>query len=359
VAVLLASCTRQFNAQWSPATAAHYLDARQLRWEKWPPAARPQGTVCVSCHTALPYALARTRLADLSGEPRVPAPQSDLLANVRQRVRLWPQLPPYYHEQPLASRGTEVVLNALILVDEDARHGHLSPATRAALDEMWPLQTGSGAQAGSWPWINFKDEPWEAVDSAYYGATLAAMAVGAAPDDYREQAAIQPALVLLRGYLDRAYPHQSLLSRVELLWAAGHLPGLMTPDRQAALIREIWGQQHADGGWSLAALMPRWQRRDGRAPIAESDGYATGIITLALQDAGVSLTDGRLQRGLSWLASHQSSWDGRWLTDSPNIQRGFFSTMRHFMDDAATAFAVLSLTEARARAASHAAVPPP
>jgi squalene-hopene/tetraprenyl-beta-curcumene cyclase len=354
-AVLLAGCTRHFNSKWSPGAAAHYLDDRARRWEKWPPAARPQGTVCVSCHTTLPYALARTRLADILGEAPVAAPESDLLANVRKRVRLGPQLPPYYHEQPLASRGTEAVLNALILVDEDARQGRLSPATRAALDAMWPLQMSSGAQAGSWPWINFKDEPWEARDSVYYGATLAALAVGVAPDDYRQQAAIQPALGLLRGYLDRAYPDQSLLSRIELLWAAGHLPGLITPGRQAALIGEIWAHQRADGGWSLAALMPQWQRRDGRAPIADSDGYATGIITLALQDAGVPLTDARLQGGLSWLASHQSTWDGRWLADSPNIERGFFSPMRHFMDDAATAFAVLSLSEARTRAASLAA----
>ena len=346
VAVLLVSCAPRSVQRWSPGAAAHYLDERALRWEKWPPAARAEGTVCVSCHTTLPYALARARLADILSEPRLPAPQGNLLANVRKRVRLWPELPPYYHAQAPASRATEAVLNALILADEDARLGHVSPATRAALDDMWALQAISGVQAGSWPWLKFDEAPWEVEDSVYYGATLAAMAIGVAPDDYREQAAIQPALALLRDYLERAYTDQSLLRRIDLLWAAGHLPGLITPSRQQALIREIWAHQRADGGWSLAALMPQWRRRDGLAPVADSDGYATGIITLALQDAGVPPADARLQRGLSWLASHQSSWDGRWQADSPNVKRGFLSTTRHFMDDAATAFAVLSLTEA-------------
>jgi squalene-hopene/tetraprenyl-beta-curcumene cyclase len=346
-AVLLASCTSQSNPQWNPGAAALYLDDRALRWEKWPPAARSQETVCVSCHTTLPYALARGRLAEILSEPQVPAPRRDLLANVLKRVRLWPHLPPYYVGQAGASRATEAVLNALILADEDAHHGHLSPATRAALDDMWNLQTGAGADSGSWPWIKFDNEPWEAGDSGYYGATLAALAVGVAPDDYREQAAIQPGLVLLRDYLVRAFPDQSLLSRIDLLWTAGHLPGLITPSRREALIQEIWMHQRADGGWALATLMPHWKRRDGRPQIPGSDGYATGFITLALQDSGVPLTDARLRRGLTWLASHQSSWNGRWLADSPNAAKGHLGTTRHFMDDAATAFAVLSLTESR------------
>jgi squalene-hopene/tetraprenyl-beta-curcumene cyclase len=349
VAALLVGCTPHAAQQWNPGAAARYLDKRALRWEQWPPAARDQGTVCVSCHTTLPYAMARTRLALLVGETRMPAPQSDLLANVLKRVRLWPHLLPYYRAQAPASRSTEAILNALILVDQDARQGHLGPATRAALDDMWALQATAGPQAGSWRWLKFDEAPWETDDADYYGATLAAMAVGMAPDDYREQPAIQAGLGLLRDYLARTYADQSLLSRIDLLWAAGHLRGLISASRQEALIHEIWAHQHADGGWDLADLIPQWPRRDGHPQSANSDGYATGVITLALQDAGVPLTNPRLHSGLTWLASHQSAWDGRWLTDSPNIERGYLSMTRHFMDDAATAFAVLSLTEARTR----------
>ena len=42
---------------WDPNAAAAYLDRRQSWWMEWPRAQRDHGTVCVSCHTAVPYAL--------------------------------------------------------------------------------------------------------------------------------------------------------------------------------------------------------------------------------------------------------------------------------------------------------------
>jgi hypothetical protein len=39
--------------------AAVYLDKRLDWWVHWPSAARNHDTSCVSCHTVLPYALAR------------------------------------------------------------------------------------------------------------------------------------------------------------------------------------------------------------------------------------------------------------------------------------------------------------
>ena len=103
----------------------------------WPTAQCEQGTVCISCHTALPYAPLR-------------------------RVQPWPQLPPIYRNKAVASRSTETVLNALIATDENARHGQISAATVTAVDNMWVLRQTSGADAGSWPWIQFDNEPWEA-----------------------------------------------------------------------------------------------------------------------------------------------------------------------------------------------------
>src|SRR6266404_1196898 len=49
---------------WSPKAAAAYLDQRADWWMGWQGAARDHGTFCVSCHTALPYALARAALRD-------------------------------------------------------------------------------------------------------------------------------------------------------------------------------------------------------------------------------------------------------------------------------------------------------
>jgi squalene-hopene/tetraprenyl-beta-curcumene cyclase len=262
-------------------------------------------------------------------------------------VRLWSTLQPYYQSQAAASRATEAVLNALILSSYDAPQGRLSRETLAAFDHMWALQEGSGPSSGAWPWLQFNNEPWEARDSPYYGAVLAALAVGTAPEGYRSRPEIEGAVERLRQYLEREYPAQSLINRIALLEASTHLPGLLDSKRQRSLIDEIWGHQERDGGWSSATLLGAWTRRDGTPLVSQSDGYATGLTTWALQQAGTSANDPRLGRGLSWLVSHQSAWDGRWVGYSLNKERNhLLDPAAKFMDDAATAYTVLALCQA-------------
>ena len=50
------------KAAWDKAAAAKYLDSREVWWQAWPPAQKDHETVCVSCHTNVPYALARPAL---------------------------------------------------------------------------------------------------------------------------------------------------------------------------------------------------------------------------------------------------------------------------------------------------------
>jgi squalene-hopene/tetraprenyl-beta-curcumene cyclase len=278
-----------------------------------------------------------------------PEAQQELLRMVDKRVALWPKVLPWYRDQKLASRGTESVLNALVLANTDSSRGHLSPITRTALDDMWTLQRTEGPEAGSWPWIDFHNEPWEAADSVYYGATVAALAIGLAPDGYMQEPAIRSRVCQLKEYLQRYYADQPLLNRIELLWAAEALPDLMDSQMRAALLRELSAQQRADGGWSVATLMPTWKRKDGSAFSDVSDGYATGFISWVMEKSGVSTRDPRLHRSLAWLKSHQSRWDGRWRADSLNRQYRFWQ-MTRFMDDAATAFAVLALIGAHSDA---------
>lgn len=354
-ALVLGGCARQ--GAWSPPAAASYLDGRAQQWLDWRDAARAQNTVCISCHTALPYLLSRGVLGQVAHRAATPAPEQRLLASVRERVRLGTGLPPYYPGQAVPSRATEAVLNALILVHRDAPSGQLSPVSETALHEMWALQLASGPDAGSWPWIRFNNEPWEADDSGYYGAALAALAIAIAPQEYRLRPGIQDDLARLRGYLTRAYDAQPLLNRIELLWAAARLPDWIAPDRRDALIAQIWAHQRADGGWNVASLMPDWKRHDGTAQPRGSDGYATGLVTLALQQSGIAPTDVRLQRGLNWLRAHQSHWNGGWSAASLNRHRGLRDgNPRHFMDDAASAFAVLALVQA---GSSNPAAQPP
>jgi squalene-hopene/tetraprenyl-beta-curcumene cyclase len=336
----LVACSAATRESWDARSAAGYLDRREQWWSSWTSAARDQGTFCVSCHTALPYALARPALmTDGASEGDV---QRRLLENVTRRVQLWSIVKPYYASQAAASRGTEAVLNALILSSEDARRGQLGFTTRAALEDMWALQETSGPSTGAWPWLQFNNEPWEAYDSAYYGAVLAALAVGMAPEDYRASEPIQPPLDRLRAYLEREYAQQSALNRIMLLWASTRLSGLLSCERRDALLAEIWRQQRADGGWSTGALIGAWKPKDGSALVIRSDGFATGLILLALRDAGVA-ADPRLERARRWLSAQQSVLTGRWEAASLNRHQPYFDRAATFMDDAATAFAVLAL----------------
>jgi squalene-hopene/tetraprenyl-beta-curcumene cyclase len=269
-------------------------------------------------------------------------------------VRLWKEVAPFYSDadrgvhKTVESRGTESVLNALILASHDAQDGQLSNDTRTALDNMWAEQQTAGNKKGAWLWLRFGNEPWEADDSDYYGATLAAVAAGTAPENYRARPEIQNSLKMLREYLNRECAAQTTINRVVLLWASAKVPGLLEPEQQRAIINEVLGKQRADGGWSLSSLVGGWKRQDGTPLDVKSDGYATGLITFALQQAGITRENAQLKQGLAWLAGNQNKAEGYWLAYSLNKDNEHHlspSTVR-FMSDAATAYAVLALTEA-------------
>ena len=328
----------------------------------WPRAARDHDTSCVSCHTAVPYSLSRPVLRGALAENADSDGERKLLDNVIKRVNLWNETDPYYSDEEYKgnkraeSRGTEAVLNALILASHDARSGQLNDVTSAAFRNMWALQQTGGSGKGAWSWLQFGMEPWEADDSQYYGASLAAIAVGSAPGNYRSTPEIQDKLTLMREYLNREYGSQSLINRAVLLWASAKLPGLIDADRQRRIIHEIWDAQRSDGGWELASLawpkdryvkslIREWLRSDGTAQERHSDGYATGLMTFALRQSGVPAQDPRLQRAMSWLTAHQNKADGSWPSVSLTKRRDPSSHIGHFMNDAATAYAVLALSD--------------
>jgi len=71
------------------------------------------------------------------------------------------------------------------------------------------------------------------------------------------------------------------LNRIVVLWASAKLPGLLSNQEKRRLVESIVKQQQPDGGWNLARL-GTWQRSDHTPQQTESDGYATGLVTLAL-----------------------------------------------------------------------------
>lgn len=330
---------------WSAKAAAVYLDSRLSWWADWSHAGRDHHTFCVSCHTVVPYAMAR---ASLRGDLQEPAPspmERAVLENVTTRVRMWGIVDPFYDgPRALQSRGTEAVLNALILVTYEVPSQALSPQTRLAFDHMWAQQLKAGTDAGAWPWLEFQNAPFEG-DSRYYGATLAAVAVGSAPASYRSAPEVQAGIQLLRGYLLKDYASQILLDRLMLVWASSKLPELLSPLQQRSVIEDVLSKQQVDGGFSLSSFVGAWQRRDHTPQEIRSDGYATGLVALVLKEAGIINDQPPLQRAIAWLEQNQGK-DGRWLAYSLNKRRDLNSDVGRFMSDAATAYAVLALKRA-------------
>lgn len=348
---------------WNPRMAAAYLDEREAWWMGWKGAARDNSTFCVSCHTTIPYILARAKLDSVLGEPFPSPDEQKLFDNVSQRVRDWKTDAPYYEDslkyphQSQNARGTESVLNALILVNRDFGSGRISEDAKLALDNMWDEQMQGGDQRGAWPWQEFDLEPWESRNSVYYGATLAAVVVGMTPPGYRLSPAVQAHIALLRDYLNRNYPEQCMFNRLQLLWAATRIAGLVDARLESDIVAQTLAKQRTDGGWNFPSLVAvdgwnsaRWmalfnRRRDGTRQYAGSDGLATGLVVSSLLQAGVSAKNPQVARGLEWLRQHQRLSDGSWVAYSYNEERDPQSYVGHFMTDAATGYAALALSE--------------
>jgi hypothetical protein len=305
--------------------------------------------------------LARSTLGTISSSGGVSIQEERLLDDVRKRTELWDQIDPYYHSDDRApdrtaqSRGTEAVLNALVLASHDARIGRLSQTARTAFEHMWSTQLTTGADAGSWAWLDFGLEPWEAPESQYFGAGLGLLAVSVAPEAYRSDSVIQKNISSLQAYLIRQYSDQSLLNRSVLLWALTGQDSVLDATRRRAIVHDLIAAQQSDGGWGTATLMRvpfftsphrylrSWMNRRGRVD-QNSDGYATGLSVITLLAAGTARHDTAIDRAVSWLMLHQDPKSGFWPSRSLNGVDPE-SVGGHFMTDASTAFAYLALAE--------------
>jgi squalene-hopene/tetraprenyl-beta-curcumene cyclase len=346
---------------WNAQAAATYLDARMDMWFTNATKLRTgDGRVaCLSCHTPMPYALARPALRRFLHDSKPTPQESRLVDETTRRVATYAshqQTNEQNDDKKRESRGTEAVLNALVL----ATAAPQSAAWPNAIAELWSTQRADGA----WDWLNFSLEPFETTDAVYQGAAFAAFALGSSGNRL-DRPVDQEHLGRLRGLLSGQFKAQSLYNRTWALLASSRLSGVLTSQQRDGIIADLRRAQRADGGWSLSDLGPwRWSQTTPPfvppEPIdtvltGRSDGYATGLVVYALRRTGAAPMDEPVRRGLDWLRSNQGAVDvgdghwQAWRAHSLNVDREHGGSRgepwrRLFMSDAATAFAVLALT---------------
>ena len=352
-----ASAEDAVRPDWNKRLASQYMDERAQTWFAFGGADRGEGTAkisCISCHSVAPYALARPALRKLTGATEPTTLEAKLLKQTKQRVEHWRELDSetyrlfydFSEQKKKESWGTEAVLNALVLAFDDHYEARAAPgqSTVTAMANLWQKQQLDGGEKGSWEWLDFGLAPWETKEARYFGATLAALAIGTAPGYFKPgtDAELDKKVDLLRGYLRGQLATQNLNNRIWMLWASAKVAGLLSKEEQKNVIDAVLQKQQTDGGWSLSSLGTRAPTKDF-TPDATSDGYATGLILHVLQEARMPKTDAKIAAGLSWLRSHQAA-SGAWRANSVNKKRDPATHVGKFMTDAATAYAVLALS---------------
>src|SRR5437868_3906760 len=149
---------------WDRDGAAKYLDERMDFWFAKAKKLRTgqSETACISCHTTIPYLLARSALRKAMRVNDATPQEARILEEARRRVESYTDHEPLYdfsEDKKVQSRGTEAVLNALILTSADATstQPRLDKSTEKALQRLWQTQRPDG----TWDWLNFGLEPFE------------------------------------------------------------------------------------------------------------------------------------------------------------------------------------------------------
>lgn len=307
--------------------AVKYLEQGAVAWN----GARK----CISCHTNGTYLTLMPALTPKLGRPNETV-REFAVSNLKQLASI------DRADLKKSTRPAQVIYTAAGLAEWDAHvTGTLSEETKQALALMFEIQleTGTWGTLDCWP-------PYES--DAFHEATVAAMAVAAAPgwlanlNDELQKTGV----ARLKKYLQTETPPQDY-GRVLLLWASCRMPDLLTAEKQQELIELVWKKQHADGGWSIRTFgaPEQWGKGNRAAKLkAEpefaappSDGHQTGLAIIVLREAGVPTNDPRIQKGVAWLLKNQRE-SGRWWTRSLNTESW------HFITYSGTAFPVRALS---------------
>lgn len=323
-----ASDSEPFREHFSKEAAIGYLENGAQAWT--------QDRQCISCHTNGSYLFIRPGLTASLGKPN-----DDIRRFFANELRdLHKQSDERLRE---GITPTQVAYLAAGLAEWD-KHvvKQVSPETLDAIALLFRAQREDGA-------FN-NDDCWPPLESsAYHGATVAAMALTALPEDTLTDHQRRQQQKLLE-YL-KTTPPPNAYHEVLLLWLAARIPTLMEPEKKARLIDQIRNKQHSDGGWSLRdfGTPESWaggyraeklrSEKDFDSPA--SDGHMTGLAVIVLRENEINRDEACIQNALRWIKTHQRQ-SGRWWTRSLNTDK------QHFITYSATCYALaaLSLCEA-------------
>jgi squalene-hopene/tetraprenyl-beta-curcumene cyclase len=315
------------ESSWDPALAAKYLDGRQREWFAWPRAQSADGP-CVSCHTGMPYLVARPALRRLLKEGGETIYERGLLDRLASHPGDKPKG---------ALQSVETIMAAMFVADAEPQ--------RKTFEQLWSLQQNDGPLKGGWQWYNANLDPWETPPQFRYGASLAALAIGHAAPEIRKTPEAERSIRGLTEFLNDDLTSRPLHVRLAVLWAATTLPSLVNAETKRAIVDEVLRRQQQDGGWSLDSLGPWDEHSSAPASLdrAGSNSYATAFTTYVLQQLGDKNVRASTSRARAWLQSHQDRTTGAWPAVSMNKTYPPGSMEEKFMQDAATAFAAAAL----------------
>ena len=344
---LVRSSARASTAEDAAAERAlAYLDGRAQTWvtTPWTFVNSADRTCALSCHTTMPYVLARS-VASTAGIAAFDA----VLDRVKDRVATWSTIVPYYDWAKPSSRATEAVVSAVALAAA-SRNGSVTAAVvTSSRDHAWALQTSDG----DWDWLQEDLGPFEDSAARYWGAALYALSLSFAPASSTTTAAPSGAAFdRLRTHLRSAFDAQNLHAKTMAAWADLRVPGLLTADKTASVVTALRDAQHCDGGFALASL-GRWSTATGvldDPTSSPSDGYGTALATIVLGESGASQT--RVAKARQWLMSHQLA-SGAWPMRSLNRPGTSFNDT--VISDAGAAYGAIAL---RTEPAAGHSVPP-
>ena len=291
---------------------------------------------CISCHNdslaAMTVSLARK--SGLPVDERIAAAQvkvnADYLAHSRDSLHEG-----YFAAQagtgPFGDTFGASVL-AYVMIGLDAEHYKPDLDTDAVAMYLLSRQMPDGS------WVYTAADSRPPLCSGYIGQTALAMRALQLYAPEANRADYQKSIQLAAAWIAKANP----ISFEDRAWRVFALAWAGMKPESGEAMRALAALQRPDGGWS-------------DLPTINSNAYATGRALVALETAGLPVTDPVYKRGVQYLLNTQAE-DGSWhvrtraLGFQPYFDNGFPYGVDQFISSAGTGWAAMALTLALPKA---------